>query len=108
RSVAGIVYDSAIAHDDYLITPQIVVTAGVNDRLSYYIKSRSASFLEPFEVLLSTTGTSAGDFSVVLQASSDAPSTWTQNIFDLSAYDGQSVYVAIHRSEERRVGKESK
>ncbi|HZW62995.1 MAG TPA: choice-of-anchor J domain-containing protein [Flavobacteriaceae bacterium] len=95
-SVAGIVYDSAIAHDDYLITPQIVVTAGVNDRLSYYIKSRSASFLEPFEVLLSTTGTSAGDFSVVLQASSDAPSTWTQNIFDLSAYDGQSVYVAIH------------
>lgn len=94
-AVASILYDSSIAHDDYLITPQIAVSTGVNDRLSYYIKSRSSSFLEPYEVLLSTTDAMAASFTVTLQASSEAPSTWQQDTFDLSAYNGQSVYVAI-------------
>lgn len=84
------------ANDDYLITPQIIVTAGVSDRLSFYVQSRSGSFLESYEVLLSTTtATSAADFSVVLQAESDAPAAWTKQTFDLSTYVGQSVYVAI-------------
>ncbi|WP_178988092.1 T9SS-dependent choice-of-anchor J family protein [Winogradskyella schleiferi] len=94
-AVAGIVYDAAVAHDDYLITPQIAVTAGLNDRLSFYIQSRSATFLESYEVLLSTGTTAAVDFTVVLQAESDAPAAWTQQEFDLSAYVGQSVYVAV-------------
>jgi Secretion system C-terminal sorting domain/Cleaved Adhesin Domain len=94
-AVASILFDASIAHDDYLITPQIAVTVGVNDRLSYYIKSRSATFLEPYEVLLSTTDALAGSFTVTLQASMDAPNAWTENSFDLSAYAGQSVYVAV-------------
>lgn len=83
------------ANDDYLITPQISVTSGVNDRLTFYVKSRSGSFLEPYEVLLSTATATAADFTVVLQAESEAPDEWTEVILDLSTYNGQSIYVAV-------------
>ncbi|MBB4805002.1 hypothetical protein HNP38_000274 [Chryseobacterium defluvii] len=97
-NVASLTYN-ATAHDDYLITKAITVTAGVSDRISFYVKSRSASFLENYEVLLSTTDQTAGAFTTVLQASQDAPTAWTQNTFDLSAYVGQTVYVAIHATD---------
>lgn len=87
---------NATAHDDYLITQPITVTAGVNTRLSFWIKSRSATFLESYEVRLSTTNnTAATSFSVVLQASQDAPAVWTKKEFNLAAYTGQTVYVAV-------------
>lgn len=94
-NAARLVYNET-AHDDYLITPSIAVTAGVNTRLSFWIKSRSATFLEPYEVRLSTTNnTVASSFSVVLQASQDAPIAWTKKEINLAAYVGQTVYVAI-------------
>ena len=100
-AVASITYNSS-AHDDYLITPAIAVSVGVNESLAFNVKSRSASFLEAYEVLLSTTDTSEAAFSVVLQASSDAPNAWTKIVFDLSAYDGQTVYVAVRATDTDR------
>jgi hypothetical protein len=98
-NVAKIVY-GATAHNDYLITKAITVQAGVADRISFYVKSRSSSiYLENYEVLLSTTDQSAGAFTTVLQATQKAPSTWTQKTFDLSAYAGQTVYVAVHATD---------
>jgi Secretion system C-terminal sorting domain/Cleaved Adhesin Domain/Fibronectin type III domain len=88
------------ANDDYLITPQITITSGLNDRLTFYIKSRSGAFLEPYEILLSTATTVAADFTVVLQAESNAPSAWTKVTLDLSAYNGQSVYVAVRSTSQ--------
>jgi len=93
-SVASLTYNST-SHDDYLISPAISVSTGVNDLLSFFIKSRSSSYLEPYEVLLSTTNPSADQFSVYLQASEEAPASWTEKSFNLSEYDGQTVYVAI-------------
>lgn len=92
--VARIVYN-ADAHDDDLITPQMTIASGVNDRLSFWIKSRSASFLEPYQVLLSTTDTATGSFTVTLQAEQEAPNSWENIEVDLTGYVGQSVYVAI-------------
>lgn len=97
-NVASISYNST-AHDDYLITKAITVTPGLSDRISFYVKSRSASFLEDYEVLLSTTDQTAAAFSTVLQATENAPSSWTQKTFSLSAYAGQTVYVAIHATD---------
>lgn len=94
--VAGILYDASNAHDDYLITPAISVSAGVNDRFSFYIKSRSGTFLEPYDVLLSTTDTAAESFTVELQANSEAPNEWTLVSFNLSTYVGETVYIAVH------------
>ncbi|MCX7552186.1 T9SS-dependent choice-of-anchor J family protein [Xanthomarina sp. F2636L] len=92
---ARITYNSG-AHDDYLISPQFTVTAGVSDRISFWAASY-LGYIESFEVLLSTTGVAPGDFSVSLGdelASTDAP-VFEQFSYDLSAYDGTPIYIAI-------------
>lgn len=95
-NAAAIYYDYAENHDDYLITQAITVAAGVNDRISFWVKSRSATYLEPYEVRLSTTNnSSAAAFSVVLQPEEEALAEWTKKEFDLSNYVGQTVYVAV-------------
>ena len=43
-----IVY-SATAHDDYLVTPAITVTAGLNDRLTYFVKNQDPAYVESYE-----------------------------------------------------------
>ncbi len=92
---ARITYNSN-AHDDYLISPQFTVTAGISDRISFWAASY-LGYVESFEVLLSTTGNAPADFSVSLGdelASADAPA-FEQFSYDLSAYDGTPVYIAI-------------
>ncbi|WP_178985947.1 T9SS-dependent choice-of-anchor J family protein [Winogradskyella helgolandensis] len=88
------------ANDDYLVTPQISVTSGLNDRLIFYVKSRSGLYLEPYEVLLSTATATVADFTVVLQAQSEAPDEWTKVTLDLSTYNGQSIYVAVRSTSD--------
>ncbi|MBL1222840.1 choice-of-anchor J domain-containing protein [Chryseobacterium sp. L7] len=97
-NVAGIKYNST-AHDDYLITKAINVQAGISDRFSFYIKSGYTFALENYEVLLSTTDQTQAAFSTVIQATSKASGTWTQKTISLSAYVGQTVYVAIHATD---------
>ncbi|GAB0155932.1 T9SS type A sorting domain-containing protein [Chryseobacterium sp. Alg-005] len=97
-NVATLTYDDT-AHDDYLITKAITVTAGVSDRISFFVRSRSSSFLENYEVLLSTTNQTATAFTTILQPTEPAPATWTQKTFSLSSYVGQTVYVAIHATD---------
>jgi hypothetical protein len=88
------------AHDDYLITPQINVTAGVNDRISFYIQSGYASYFESYEVVLSTTdNSSAASFTDVLKPESEAPSGWNLVTIELDAYATQDVYVAIRATD---------
>ncbi len=95
-NVARIDYDASTAHDDYLVTAQFTVTAGVSDRLSFYAKNRSASFTEEFNVLLSSTGNTAADFTTTIDTLVGPPSSWQQYTYDLSAYVGQTVYIALH------------
>jgi hypothetical protein len=96
-NVATISYNTT-AHDDYLITKAINVSAASN-RLTFYIKSRSSSFLENYEVLLSTTSQAQSSFTTTIKALAKAPAVWTQLTFDLSAYNGQTVYVAVHATD---------
>jgi Cleaved Adhesin Domain/Secretion system C-terminal sorting domain/Fibronectin type III domain len=94
-NVASITYNTT-AHDDYLITPQITVVAGVNDRITYWVRNRSTTFVEHYEVKLSTsTNTANTNFSVTLTPDTAAPSVWTQMTVSLAAYIGQSVYVGF-------------
>jgi len=96
-NAAQINYDiPADTHDDYLVTPQITVTAGVNDRLTYYVKNQDPPFPEEYEVKLSTTTATADDFTVVLTPQAEAPNAWTQFTIDLTAYIGQSIYIGFH------------
>lgn len=87
---------TAAAHDDYLVTPAINVTAGVNDRLYYFVKSQDPAYLEDYAVKLSTTTPTAAAFTTVLTPSAAAPGQWTHRSLDLSAYVGQTVYIGFH------------
>ena len=96
-NVAKITYNSSTAHNDYLVTPQITVVAGLNDRLTFRVRNYSVSYVEHFDVKLSTTSASpAANFTTTLLVDTAAPSTWTKMILDLTPYIGQSIYVGFH------------
>ena len=86
---------SSDAHDDWLITPAITVVSGSTDRLTFWAKNSSSSWLEQFNVKLSTTGTAKADFTVDLDNNVEPPTTYTQYEYDISTYVGQTVYIAI-------------
>lgn len=89
---------TSLLNDDYIITPQINLTGATGSSISFWGKSLTDAFgLERFEVLLSTTGTDIADFTVDLSGGEQqAPLDYTEYSYDLSAYDGQQVYIAIH------------
>jgi len=85
------------AHNDFLITPQFTVTANVSDRISFFAGIDGTFWTETFDVRVSTTGTTAGDFTTIASetATTDADGDYTQYTYDISAYNGMDVYVAI-------------
>jgi hypothetical protein len=85
----------SVAHDDFLVTPQITVTANTSDLLKFYAKNRSSSFIEEFNILISTTGNAVGDFTVTLDGPIAPPTTWNEYVYDLSAYIGQDIYISF-------------
>ncbi|MDI1256350.1 MAG: choice-of-anchor J domain-containing protein [Flavobacterium sp.] len=95
---AATIFYSADAHDDYLVTPAITVVAGVNDYFSFWARSLDVDYPEEIDVVLSTTGTDAGNFTVTLQASvaPESGETYYKYAYDLSAYVGQTVYIGFH------------
>lgn len=82
-------------NNDWLITPQIAVTAG--DVLKFWAKSYTAQYgLERFKVGVSTTGTAPANFTIISGASYiQAPVDWTEYTYPLAAYAGQTVYIGI-------------
>ncbi|MEM1513476.1 MAG: choice-of-anchor J domain-containing protein, partial [Candidatus Thermoplasmatota archaeon] len=90
--VARVHWNSA-GNDDWLITPHLSVKAG--DKFSFWAKSYSSSYLEDFEVWLSTAGNTIPEFTVLLGTVHNVPYTWTYYEYDLSTYAGQQVYIAI-------------
>jgi hypothetical protein len=83
-------------NDDWLISPQI--TLGMNSEFSFWVKSYTDAYgLERYNVAISTTGMNPEDFTLLntggyLEAPVEA---WEQQVWDISAYDGQTVYCAI-------------
>ncbi len=87
---------SATAHNDYLVSPQLAPAAG-NSTYSFWASNYSSSWPEQFNVLLSTTGNAAANFTVTLASGVTPPGsqTYTQYSYSLAAYIGQNVYIAI-------------
>lgn len=75
--------------DNWLISPALKL----DGTLKFYTDTYSG-FEDSYEVLLSTTGTNISDFTTTLKSMA-AASTGTVSI-DLSAYAGQTGYIAIH------------
>ncbi|HBF88097.1 MAG TPA: hypothetical protein DDX39_05595 [Bacteroidales bacterium] len=83
--------------DDWLISD--LLSLGTSSSITFWVLTVKPSTwgLEDYEVLVSTTDNSTTSFSVLPDAAAQqAPSTWTEVTYDLSAYDNQDIYVAIH------------
>jgi hypothetical protein len=82
-------------NNDWLITPKLKVVSG--DQLKFWAKSYVNTYgLERFKVGVSTTGTLPANFTIISAGPYlEAPITWTQYTYDLTAYNGMEVYLAI-------------
>ncbi|HOE04879.1 MAG TPA: choice-of-anchor J domain-containing protein, partial [Bacteroidales bacterium] len=91
------VHWNTTANNDWLISPRFQITNPALV-LDFYARSTSSSFLESFNVLVSTTGTSPADFSIVLDNIVDHQNAWVKHSYQLSDYGinpGDEIYIAI-------------
>ncbi|MDO5760080.1 MAG: fibronectin type III domain-containing protein, partial [Bacteroidota bacterium] len=91
-------YNYNYGQNCYLITPQLMPVSGSNS-LSFYIMINYPSYSEysTLTVEVSTTNTNTSSFTSVSTITFPTTSyTWEQRTIDLSAYDGQTIYVAFH------------
>jgi len=89
--------------DDYAITPEISLTNVSSPSLSLWAKSRDGGFLDTFELLVSTTDVEIASFTDNISGDITPPNevggdntVYTNYTFDLSAYEGENIYIAIH------------
>ena len=79
-------------NNDWLISPKLTLQTAA--QLSFWAKSEDLYYPEDFNVLISETDTDVANFLNLLSVTG-APDTYTETTFDLSAYDGKEVYIAI-------------
>ncbi|MGI6198216.1 MAG: choice-of-anchor J domain-containing protein [Candidatus Cloacimonadaceae bacterium] len=83
------------AHDDWLISPRVAPTAA-SHTFSFYGSNNSGTYDERFNVLVSTTTPEVTSFTDTLGTNVQTGSTtYTFHTYDLSAFIGQQIYVAI-------------
>ena len=79
--------------DTYLILPHMHIDG--NAKLTFDMAFSSSGSGEESSVVLSTTGCAAINFTNTLWTASEFPTTKTNVNINLSAYDGQDVYIAF-------------
>jgi hypothetical protein len=81
-------------NNDYLITPNLILTG--NEIMKFSYRVMSASEPNDFQVLLSTTGVAPADFSNTVMALGQYSNIgYKDTVIDLSAFSGP-VYIAFH------------
>ena len=82
---------NGLAADNWLVTPQ--VSLGGTLKFWQWIRGE---YPDEYEVLLSTTGDAIEDFTTTLRPLGPGEDKWNEVVIDLSAYEGQQGYIAIH------------
>jgi hypothetical protein len=81
-------------NNEWLILPKVKIADGMI--LSFWAASVPSDYnLELLRICVSTTGTAQEDFVQVTNVLT-VPDEWTFGSLDLSAYDGQEIYLAIN------------
>jgi M6 family metalloprotease-like protein len=106
----------ALTPDNWLVTPAIILTD--NNKLRYYVSAQDAIYsAEHYGVYISTSNTVPGTFKLLTEETMTAApgkpvdnpapgafrssgpqyvqGTWYERTIDLSAYNGQTVYIAF-------------
>lgn len=86
----------ALSPDNWMISPAIEIPANeTNMKLSWYVGGVDPNYYnENYSVLVSTTGTNLSDFSQVFTERVSSVN-FTKKEVNLSAYAGQTIYVAF-------------
>jgi hypothetical protein len=84
-------------NDDWMIGPEFTISGVSSPTLSFWAKSITDQYgLDRFQIAIGSS-TDPADFTVISAGDYvEAPTEWTQYDYDLSAYDGQTIRVAIH------------
>lgn len=87
--------DGSNGNDDWFISDMVMVGDGAS--FNFWAKSYTDQYgLERFNVAVSTTTPDPAEFEVISGATYvEAPIVWTEYNYDLSAYAGMEIYVAI-------------
>ncbi len=82
-------------NNDWLISPEL--TLGTGSEMRFWARSYTDEYgLERLKVGVSTTGNTPADFTFIHTGSYlEIPTAYTEYVLDLSAYDGQNVYIGI-------------
>lgn len=82
--------------DEWIITPRMPEIAA-GDTLSFYTGSIGGQFPDSLKVLVSSTDSLPGSFSEIAYFRSPGPTgSWTRFDFDMSAFAGSEVFVAVN------------
>jgi len=82
-------------NNDWLITPRLKAQTG--DKLKFWWRAGSTSYTETLYVRVSTSADVSDTSSYTIIDSVEGNSTdWAIKVVDLSAYDGQDIYIAFH------------
>ena len=87
-------WDSAVAHDDALYSPAFSVVDGLTDGISFDSWNESASWTEIIDV--EVWDDTLNNFLGYLAEDLAPPTDQTSYVYDLSAYEGQSVRIAFY------------
>ena len=90
---------TTIPNDDWMISPEFSMDGVTSPILSFWAKSLTDQYgLERFQIGVGTT-TNPSDFTIITPGTYvEPPTEWTQYQYDLSAYEGQNIRIAIHLS----------
>ena len=83
--------------DDWLISPKLQMPPS-GAKISFYVKSFTKDYgYDQYRVLASTTTNAMESFEPVTDFREAPDWDWKQEVVDLSAYNGQEIYIAIQR-----------
>lgn len=97
KAMVAFASDASPWNNDWMISPKILL-GSTGNVVSFWAKSCDTTFgNEKFKVLVSTTNTNASSFTLVSAnpVSSPADATWHQYTYNLDAYAGQNIHIAI-------------
>jgi len=84
------------SNSDWFISPQVQL--GSSGSFSFWVKSYNDVYgLDTYQVAVSTTDNNPASFTIITGTQPlVTTTTWTKKTFNLSAYNNQKVYIAIH------------
>jgi hypothetical protein len=87
----------ALNPNNWLVTPAIAVTA--ESELNFWVSAQDAAWSdEQYYVKVSTTGNAVADFTETIH-DAVSPAAWGEVTLDLSAYAGETIYIAFQHAD---------